>query len=424
MASYFGKHIHVSVFGQSHAPAIGVTVDGLPAGEAVDLEELQRFLQRRAPGRGATSTPRKEGDVPQILCGLVGNVTCGAPLAAVIENTNTRSQDYDELRDKPRPAHADFTAQVKYGGHQDVRGGGHFSGRLTAPLCIAGGVALQILARRGIRIGAHIRSIAAVEDRPFDPLGEDPDVLEQVKRAPFPVLEERAGEHMRAAILQAREAGDSVGGVVECIAQGVPVGLGNPMFQGLESQLSAALFAIPAVKGVEFGSGFGAARMRGSEHNDPFVAEDGTIRTRTNHAGGILGGISSGMPILFRAAFKPTPSIAQTQRTVRLSTGSRGGPANHRPPRPLHRPQGGAGGGGGDRPGAAGRPAGPECRPDLRGYFPIFHNESKYYFIKIQGGMHRERGFKGTAGENRLHRHPAGGVVQTAHGRLQGHRRL
>ena len=250
MASYFGKHIHVSVFGQSHAPAIGVTVDGLPAGEAVDLEELQRFLQRRAPGRDATSTPRKEGDLPQILCGLVDGVTCGAPLAAVIENTNTRSKDYDELRDKPRPAHADFTAQVKYGGCQDVRGGGHFSGRLTAPLCIAVGIAIQILARRGIHIGAHIRSIANVEDRPFDPLGETPEVLEGVKRAPFPVLEERAGEHMRAAILQAREAGDSVGGVVECIAQGVPVGLGNPMFQGLESQLSAALFAIPAVKGV------------------------------------------------------------------------------------------------------------------------------------------------------------------------------
>ena len=193
MASYFGKHIHVSVFGQSHAPAIGVTVDGLPAGEAVDLEELQRFLQRRAPGRDATSTPRKEGDLPQILCGLVDGVTCGAPLAAVIENTNTRSKDYDELRDTPRPAHADFTAQVKYGGHQDVRGGGHFSGRLTAPLCIAGGIALQILARQGIRIGAHIRSIANVEDRPFHPLGEPLEVLERVKRAPSRCWRSRPG---------------------------------------------------------------------------------------------------------------------------------------------------------------------------------------------------------------------------------------
>ena len=320
MASFFGKHIHISVFGQSHARAIGVTVDGLPAGENVDLDKLQRFLQRRAPGRDATSTPRKEGDVPQILCGLVDSVTCGAPLAAVIENTNTRSQDYEELRDKPRPAHADYTAHIKYSGRQDVRGGGHFSGRLTAPLCIAGGICLQILERRGIQIGAHIRSIAQVEDRPFRPLGEAAETLERLKAVPFPTLEQAAGEHMRAAIFQAREAGDSVGGVVECIAQGVPVGVGNPMFQGLESQLSAALFAIPAVKGVEFGSGFEAAHMRGSEHNDPFILENGAVRTQTNHAGGILGGISDGMPILLRAAFKPTPSIAQIQHTVRLST--------------------------------------------------------------------------------------------------------
>ena len=321
MASYWGKHIHISVFGQSHAPAIGVTVDGLPAGEAVDLDKLQTFLQRRAPGRDSTSTPRKEGDVPEILCGLAEGRTCGAPLAAVIRNTNTRSKDYSELRDKPRPAHADYTAQVKYRGFQDVAGGGHFSGRLTAPLCVAGGVCLQILERRGIQIAAHIRSVAQVEDRPFDSLGELPETLEMVRTAPFPVLDQQAGESMRAAIHRAREAGDSVGGVVECIVQGVPVGLGSPMFQGL-SQLAAALFAIPAVKGVEFGAGFEAAQMKGSEHNDPFVMEGGTVRTQTNHAGGILGGISDGMPILFRAAFKPTPSIAQKQRTVRLSTES------------------------------------------------------------------------------------------------------
>ena len=260
--------------------------------------------------------------MPEILCGLAEGRTCGAPLAAVIRNTNTRSKDYSELRDKPRPAHADYTAQVKYRGFQDVAGGGHFSGRLTAPLCVAGGVCLQILERRGIQIAAHIRSVAQVEDRPFDSLGELPETLEAVRAAPFPVLDQQAGEAMRAAIHRAREAGDSVGGVVECIAQGVPVGLGSPMFQGLESQLAAALFAIPAVKGVEFGAGFEAARMRGSEHNDPFVMEGGAVRTRTNHAGGILGGISDGMPILFRAAFKPTPSIAQTQRTVRLSTES------------------------------------------------------------------------------------------------------
>lgn len=322
MASYFGKHIHISIFGQSHSEAIGVTVDGLPAGEAVELAQLQAFLRRRAPGRDATSTPRKEGDVPRILCGLVDGVTCGAPLAAVIENTNTRSKDYDELRDKPRPAHADFTAHIKYGGFQDVRGGGHFSGRLTAPLCIAGGICAQLLARRGITVAAHIRSIAQVEDRPFSPLGEARDTLLAVQQAPFPVLEEKAGERMRAEILRAREARDSVGGVVECIVTGLPAGVGSPMFQGLESHLAAALFAIPAVKGVEFGSGFGAAGMRGSAHNDPFILEDGAIRTASNHAGGILGGISSGMPVVFRAAFKPTPSIAQKQHTVRLSAGT------------------------------------------------------------------------------------------------------
>ena len=210
MASFFGKHIHISVFGQSHARAIGVTVDGLPAGENVDLDKLQRFLQRRAPGRDATSTPRKEGDVPQILCGLVDGVTCGAPLAAVIENTNTRSQDYEELRDKPRPAHADYTAHIKYSGRQDVRGGGHFSGRLTAPLCIAGGICLQILERRGIQIGAHIRSIAQAEDRPFHSLGEPAETLERLKAVPFPTMEQEAGERMRAAIFQAREAGEQI----------------------------------------------------------------------------------------------------------------------------------------------------------------------------------------------------------------------
>lgn len=319
MASYLGKHIHVSIFGQSHSPAIGVTVDGLPAGEQVDLEQLQTFLNRRAPGRSLLSTSRKEDDRPEILSGLVDGVTCGAPLAALIRNTNTRSGDYDNLRDHPRPAHADYTAHVKYGGHQDVAGGGHFSGRLTAPLCVAGGICGQILERRGITIAAHIAAIGGVEDRPFNPMGESPAVLEGVKAAPFPVLEEQAGEKMRAAILAAKEAGDSVGGVVECMISGLPAGVGSPMAQGLESQLAAALFAIPAVKGVEFGEGFQAARMLGSEHNDPFRMENGRVVTESNHAGGILGGISNGMPILFRVAFKPTPSIAKVQQSVSLS---------------------------------------------------------------------------------------------------------
>ena len=319
MASYLGEHIHVSVFGQSHSPAIGVVVDGLPAGERVDMEELGRFLKRRAPGQNATSTPRKEADLPKFLSGLGDDVTCGAPLAALIENTNTRSQDYAQLRDKPRPSHADFTAQVKYGGFQDVAGGGHFSGRLTAPLCIAGGICLQILKRRRIEVAAHIASIAGEADRPFDPMGESVETLDALKRAPFPVMDEKAGERMRKVILQAKEEGDSVGGIVECLVTGVPAGLGEPMFGGMENRLAAALFGIPAVKGVEFGAGFGVATMRGSENNDPFTVKDGKLVTETNHAGGILGGITNGMPLVFRLAVKPTPSIAKQQQTVSLS---------------------------------------------------------------------------------------------------------
>ena len=321
MASYWGKNLHISVFGQSHSPAIGVVVDGLPAGERVDLEQLQAFLDRRAPGRRATATPRREEDRPRVLSGLAEGVTCGAPLAAVIENTNTRSRDYDRLRDVPRPGHADFTAQARYGGFQDVAGGGHFSGRLTAPLCVAGGIALQILFRRGIRAAAHILRIAQAADRPFDPMGEQAETLDSLCRADFPVLDRRAGEEMERRILAARAQGDSVGGVVECMVTGLPAGVGDPMFGGMESRLAGPLFAIPAVKGVEFGAGFEAAELRGSENNDPFTIRDGKVVTRTNRAGGILGGITSGMPLVFRLAFKPTPSIAREQDSVSLSRG-------------------------------------------------------------------------------------------------------
>ena len=322
MSSYLGKNLHVSVFGQSHAQAIGVTVDGLPAGERVDMEQLQAFLDRRAPGRDATATPRKEADAPKFLCGLVDDVTCGAPLCALIENTNTRSKDYDKLKDVPRPGHADYTAQIRYGGFQDVRGGGHFSGRLTAPLCIAGGIAIQILQRRGIEIAAHIRSIGEAEDRPFDALGESKETLQNLKNKKFPVLDEAAEDAMRAVVMQARSEGDSVGGVVECIVTGLPAGVGDPMFGGVEGRLAAALFGIPAVKGVEFGAGFEVARMRGSENNDPFVVKEGKIVTTTNHAGGILGGITTGMPVVFRLAFKPTPSISREQDSISLSRGA------------------------------------------------------------------------------------------------------
>ena len=321
MSSEFGNLLKISVFGQSHGKAIGVVVDGLPAGEAIDLEELDRFLDRRRTGKNRLSTARKESDVPVFLSGLENGVTCGAPLCAVIENSDQHSSDYRELRDKPRPGHADYTAYVKWKGQADMRGGGHFSGRLTAPLCVAGGIAKQILARRGVYVGAHLWSVGTERDTPF-PLRPTRELFESVAAKPFPVLDDQAGERMQSLILEARQAQDSVGGVIECAATGMPAGLGDPMFGGVENRLASALFGIPAVKGVEFGDGFAAARAHGSENNDPFIMEGGRVAAETNHAGGILGGITSGMPIVLRTAMKPTPSIARPQRTVSLSAGA------------------------------------------------------------------------------------------------------
>ena len=318
MSSEFGRILRVGVFGQSHGKAIGVTLDGLPAGEAVDLEELQRFLGRRRPGNSPLSTARKETDVPEFLSGLENGRTCGAPLCAVIRNSDQHSGDYAELADKPRPGHADYTAWVKWGGQADMRGGGHFSGRLTAPLCVAGGIAKQILARRGVFVGAHLDAVAGERDRPF-PLYPTAELFAELAAKPFPVLDDGAGERMRDAILAAKGDLDSVGGVIECAAVGLPAGLGDPMFDGVENRLAATLFGIPAVKGVEFGAGFAAAEWRGSRNNDEFTVENGRLRARTNHAGGILGGITTGMPLVLRVAVKPTPSIGRAQRTVRLS---------------------------------------------------------------------------------------------------------
>ncbi len=311
MSSVYTGNFTVAIFGQSHAPAIGVTMDGLPAGFAVDPEALQRFLARRAPGQNAWSTPRREADVPEILCGLKNGRTCGAPLTAIIRNTNTRSGDYENLMDIPRPGHADYTAQMKFGGAQDVAGGGHFSGRLTAPLCIAGGICLQLLASQGISVRAHILSIGPVrDDAPFDA---------PVDHKPFPAVSDAAAAAMQAEIAEARQAQDSVGGIIECVVDGLPAGIGNPMFDGLENLIARTVFAIPAVKGLEFGAGFAAAGMRGSENNDAFRVIDGAVVTETNNCGGILGGISNAMPLVFRAAFKPTPSISREQRSVSLS---------------------------------------------------------------------------------------------------------
>ena len=319
MSSTYGKNIKISIFGQSHSPAIGVTIDGLPAGFAIDFGELNAFLRRRAPGRDAFSTRRKEPDEPEFLSGLVNGVTCGAPLTAVIRNADARSADYDGLWDVPRPSHADYTAYVKYGEARDARGGGAFSGRLTAPLCVEGGICLQLLRRRGIQIAAHIAEIGGAADRPFDPVRAGEEELRVLREAGFPVLDANAGERMREAMEDALKAGDSLGGIIECAALGLPAGIGEPMFDGMENRLAAVLFGIPAVKGVEFGNGFASARLRGSENNDAFIMSGGEVKTRTNRHGGILGGITSGMPLLFRAAFKPTPSISMEQDSVSLS---------------------------------------------------------------------------------------------------------
>lgn len=320
MSSEFGKILRVSVFGESHGRAIGVVMDGLPAGEPVDEAELQRFLDRRRP-KDALSTARREADRPVFLSGLADGKTCGGPLCAVIENADARSGDYDALRDIPRPSHADYAAFVKWGGHADLRGGGHFSGRLTAPLCIAGGVARQILARRGVFVGAHIKAVFGVEDEAF-PLYPGKALFAAIAEKAFPVIDDARGERMRAEILAAAAEGDSVGGVVECAATGLSAGLGSPMFGGVENRLAAALFGIPAVKGIAFGDGFQSAAQRGSEHNDPLVPDgNGGAATGKNSAGGINGGITNGMPVVLSCAVKPTPSIGKPQKSVRLSTG-------------------------------------------------------------------------------------------------------
>jgi chorismate synthase len=281
MSNTYGENLKITIFGQSHASAVGVTIDGLPAGFRLDFEKLNIFMQRRAPGQGKHTTARQETDTPEFLSGLVDGVTCGAPLTAIIRNTDVRSEDYEQLKDIPRPSHADYTAYVKYGETRDVRGGGQFSGRLTAPLCVAGGICLQLLRQEGIQISAHIVQMGDIEE--------------------------------------ARQTGDSVGGIIECVAKCVPAGLGEPLFGGMENRLAAILFGIPAVKGIEFGNGFAAAGVRGSENNDAFIMDGDIVKTRTNNHGGILGGITSGMPVLFRVAFKPTPSIAIAQDSISLS---------------------------------------------------------------------------------------------------------
>lgn len=336
MQSTFGKNIRVSIWGGSHEPAIGVDIEGLPEGTRIDMNRLRAFLKRRAPGNSPFATKRKEPDLPIPVQGVTaegggseGGVTppvtddsvivTGPVVSFEIRNTDTRSGDYKGLRAVPRPGHADYTARLRYGDKLNMAGGGPFSARMTAPLCIAGGIALQMLQQKHIEIGAHLYAIAGIEDTPLDPVEVTGETLTKLQDMDFPVLSETAGEKMAEAILQAREELDSVGGIVEVCAIGLPGGIGGAMYDGLESFLAPIFFGIPAVKGIEFGAGFHAAQLRGSENNDPFYYDNnGQVRTRTNHHGGILGGITTGMPLIARLAFKPTPSISREQDSVDL----------------------------------------------------------------------------------------------------------
>ncbi len=317
MISEFGKLIKISVFGESHGEAIGCVITGLPAGEAIDLDRLNAFMKRRAPG-GKLATKRLEADIPKFLSGIKDGVLTGAPLCAVIENTDTRSKDY-AFSDTPRPSHADYTAKLRYGDSVDMRGSGHFSGRLTAPLCIAGGICLQLLERRGIYIGAHLQSVGHCMDDDF-PLYPTRELFESIQAKPLAVISDDALESFTDEIEAARMLCDSVGGCIETAVIGLKAGIGSPMFEGIENRIAGAIFGIPAVKGIEFGMGFASARLNGSQNNDPYCVNDGKVATVTNNSGGIVGGITNGMPVVFRAAMKPTPSIAIKQQTVKLST--------------------------------------------------------------------------------------------------------
>ena len=311
MSNTIGTRLKLTVFGESHGSAVGMTLEGFPAGFEPDLAELQAFLNRRAPSASVFSTSRREADAPEFLSGLHDGRTCGDALTAIIRNTNARRADYANFL--PRPSHADYPAFVKYGGAMDLSGGGCYSGRLTAPICIAGGLCKQYLRQQGVEVFAHIFNIGAQRDEPYDPLAPQTPVLERG----LTLVDPARAEAMLDEIEAVRAACDSVGGSVECAVTGLPTGLGEPMFDGVENRLAQMLFGIPAVKGVEFGSGFGCAQMRGSAHNDPYYYDEtGAVRTRTNHAGGICGGMTTGMPVCFRVAIKPTPSIALPQETV------------------------------------------------------------------------------------------------------------
>lgn len=320
MNSSFGKNINISLFGESHGKGIGVVIQGLPSGIKLDLEEINKEMLRRAPGRDSLSTTRKESDIPKIQSGLFEGYTTGAPLAIVIENSDTKSKDYSILKSHMRPGHADYPGNIRYGGFNDYRGGGHFSGRLTAPIVFAGAVAKQILKSQGITIGAHISQIGNVVDKKFDPVNVDEKELNALLSKELPVLNDENIIKMKNEILAAQEDKDSVGGKIECAVIGLQAGIGNPFFDSVESTIAHLAFSVPAVKGINFGIGEDFANMRGSCANDEYCLIDGNIKTKTNNNGGITGGITNGMPIIFEVVIKPTPSISKEQKTVNITS--------------------------------------------------------------------------------------------------------
>lgn len=320
MSGVWGNKIKLSIFGESHGKAIGINIDGLEPGIELDLDYINREMGRRAPGKNKLSTPRKEEDSFQILSGYFNGRTTGTPLCAVIYNTNQHSKDYEKTKNLMRPSHGDFTGYVKYNGFNDYRGGGHFSGRITAPLVFAGAVCKQILEKKGIIIGSHVKSIEKLEDKSFNMVEIDAEKLKALRENPLPVLDENIGSKMQETIIKAREEKDSVGGVIETAVINLPVGIGDPYFDSVESTLAQLLFSVPGVKGVEFGAGFDITELKGSEANDEYYMDGDKIKTFSNNNGGILGGITNGMPLVFRVAMKPTPSISKTQRTVNIET--------------------------------------------------------------------------------------------------------
>lgn len=319
MSSIWGNNIKISLFGESHGKAIGVTIHNLPSGIKLDIEKIEQFMAKRSPGKNNFSSPRKEADIPQIISGFYNGYTTGTPLTAIIENTDTKSKDYEKVEHLARPSHADYAGYMRYKGYNDKNGGGHFSGRLTAPLVFAGAVCMQVLNEKGIFVGSHIKSIETIVDDSFDFCKITREQIKELSGRDFPVLNHKKGRDMQKAILGMNEEKDSLGGIIECAVIGMKAGIGNPIFDGIENRLSSIIFGIPAIKGIEFGLGFDLTKIRGSKANDE-IYYDGEVKTYTNNNGGINGGISNGMPIVFRVAIKPTPSIAKPQKTINMKT--------------------------------------------------------------------------------------------------------